>query len=401
MNLKKSSLAIFLISGILFNSSFSSSKKQDKDLLVENSLKFEKKSFVFKMNPYENIYFTDNFILIPTVEEGFPIYIFDKSVNKDFKIRTGNYKDIEEVLEFEGKVYLFGNYFVKNRLLRCLFEIDKENRISEKVLCGTSFRFLKKFGIPDRKSGLPKLYPSKDRNIFLLIRNGLVFVGFVLQRPRYEYQDGVIALLNKNKEIIWKIKLNKNFRPDYFYHSTGIFSVKNENLIKINASGKIEKIKENVKFFTKISKDKSFYHFYSDRLKITGDKKYVYLINENKFYPLPKSYCKIFDDFCVSKDYFYNFKTKKVITNSVKEEPFCKINNYFVFQKNILKSKGLYVNKSATLFKFYDLKKKKFIGYLKFKAKKDVKESYYCWNNYLIREIKDNQKSFEFYKLKD
>ncbi len=401
MNLKNISVTTLLISGLIFHSSFSSSKKKDKDLLIENNLKFEKKSFVFQMNPYENIYFTDHFILIPTVESGFPIYVISKNVNKDFKVKTGNYKDIEQILEFKGKIYLFGNYFIKNRLLRCLFKIDKENRISEKVLCDTSFSFLKKFGISDRESGLPKLYPSENKNIFLLIRNGLVFVGFVLQRPRYEYQDGVIALLNKNKEVIWKIKLDKNFRPDYFYHPTGIFSVKNKNLVKISADGKIKKIKENVKFFTKISKDKSFYHYYSDRLKITSNKKFVYLINKNKFYPLPESYCKIFNEYCINKDYFYNFKTQQTTKNPVKDEPFCTIKNYFVFQKNILKSKGLYVNKSATLFKFFDLKKKKFVGYLKFKAQKDTKEAYYCWNDYLIREIKDNQRNFEFYKLKD
>ncbi len=400
MKLKK--LGILLISGLVLNSSFASSKKKDKDLLIENSLKFEKTSLIFQMNPYENVYFTDNYILIPTVEEGFSIYVLDKEINKDFKIKTGNYKNIENVLEVGENLYIFGDYFIKNRLLRCLFEINKENKISKKIVCDTSLNLLKKFSIPNRKSGLPVFYPSKNKkNVILLIRNGLVFVGFVLQRPRYEYQDGIVALLNKDKEPIWKIKLDESFRPDYFYHEKGIFTVKNNNLVKITESGTILKIKDNVKFFTKISKDKNFYHYYTDRLKITGNKKFVYLINENKFYLLPKSNCKIFNNYCISKDYFYNYKLKKVIKNPVKKEPFCMIKDYFVFKENILKSKGLYVNKEKTIFKFYSLKESKFVGYLKFKAKKDTKESFYCWNNFLIREIKKEQKYFEFYKLKN
>ncbi len=401
MDFKKLTFSTVLISGIIFNNSFSSSKKQDKDFLVENSLRFEKKSFVFKMNPYENLYFTDNFILIPTIEENFPIYVIGKDIQRNFKVKTGNYKNIEEVLELNGKIYIFGDYFIKNRLIRCLFKIDKENRNSEKVYCDTNYKLLKRFGIPYRKSGLPKFYPYKEKNILILIRNGLVFLGFYLQRPKYEYQDGIISLVDKNKEILWKIKLDKSFRPDYFYYQDGIFSVKDKSLVKINGKGKVEKIKENVRFFTKISKDKSFSHFYTDRLKINGDKKFVYLINENRFYPLPKSYCKIFNNFCVSKDYFYNFKTKKVFKNPVKKKPFCMIKDYFVFQTNILKTKGLYVNKSETVFKFYDINKNRFVGYLKFKAKKDIKEAYFCWKDSLIRELKNSNRNIEFYKLKN
>jgi hypothetical protein len=402
LNLKKLIISTLISSGVIFNLSVASSKKQDKDLLIENNLRFEKKSFSFKMNPYENIYFTDSYILVPTIEKGFPIYVIDKNANKDFKVRTGNYKNIEEVLEFNQKAYIFGDFFVKNRLLRCLFKIDKKNRVSERVLCDTSFNLLKKFSIPERKSGLPKLYPAKNKKILLLIRNGLVFVGFVLQRPRYEYQDGIVALLNNNKETIWKIKLDKDFRPDYFYNPKGVFTIKEKTFVRIKLDGKIEKLKDDVKFFTKISKDKNFYHYYTDRLKITGEKKFVYLVNENKFYPLPKSNCKIFNGYCVSKKYFYNFKTGKTAKNPMKKEPFCMINDYFVFQENILKNEGLYVNKESTILKFYDLKSSKFVGYLKFKARKNIKESYYCWNDFIVREIKNgSQKLFEFYKMKD
>ena len=401
MNFKKSALFL-LICGVTLNFSFASSSKKEKDFLIENEIKFKKKSFNFKMNPYENLYFTENFILVPAFEKNLSIFVISKNLTELHKFRINKYKDIENSFEFKGKIYILGNFYIKGRLLRCLYEIGVKENSFNKVMCDTTVNILKRFNLPERKSGLPEIYPSDDKKILLIVRNGLVFVGFSLQRPKYQYQDGVIVLLNKNKDVLWKVRLNKDFRPDYFYNPQGIFCVKKNVFSKIDNKGNLIKIKDDIRFFTKIAKDKSFSHYYLDRLKLTGNRKFIYLINEDKSYVLPKSYCKIFDDFCISKDYFYNYKSKKVVKNSTGKEPFCKIKNYFIFKEDVLKNKGLYVNKTDTVIKFYKLSQNKFTGYLKFKVKKDTKESYYCWNDYLIRELKKGEnRSIEFYKLQD